>query len=241
MSLRTATWTRKPIAALGHEPYIRCGPGGLVVTREEWGGREDPLEEMVGHGGLFRRRGNQARLSHADIARAARGAKVLGRVRIARDVVDLGRWRTAQDAPAAIALEDLGTQRRRDPPQTLVIATSEDLGDPHLERLLDGRISLDPAIDNDRAPVVDELERLMADVRAVELGAVGEDDGSPAFDTVDDDRGGQVVESFGELRVGGVHLPSLARERDSSIAVSATDTMRGSCTSRAVPEAPGAS
>lgn len=35
-------------------------------------------------------------------------------------------------------------QLRLDPPQNLVIATCEDVGDPHLERLLDGRIWLDP-------------------------------------------------------------------------------------------------
>ena len=134
----------------------------------------------------------------------------------------------AQDAPVTIAFEDLGAQRRRDPPQKLVIATPEDLGDPHLERLLDGRISLDPTIGNDRASVVDELERLAADVSAVELRAVREDDGSPAFDAVDDWRRGHVIEDFGELRVGGVHLSSLGRPRASSIAARATDTTRGS-------------
>src|SRR5450759_4189256 len=58
------------------------------------------------------------------------------------------------------------------------------------------RISLNPAIGNDHTPVVDELERLVADVRAVELGAVGEDDGSAAFDAVDENRGGQVIEAW---------------------------------------------
>ncbi len=65
---------------------------------------------------------------------------------------------------------------------------------------------------------MDELERLVADVRAVELRAIREDDGVPAFDAVDDWRRSQVIEGLGEHRIGGVHLPSLARERNSSTA-----------------------
>jgi Protein of unknown function (DUF4236) len=39
--------------------------------------------------------------------------------------------------------------------------------------------------------------------------------------------GGKVIKGLGEFRVGGVHLPSLARERDGSTAVRPTDTTPG--------------
>src|SRR5664280_3000290 len=70
------------------------------------------------------------------------------------------------------------------------------------------RISLNPAIGNDHTPVVDELERLMADVGAVELGAVGEDDGSAAFDAVDENRGGQVIEAWASGTARSLSAPS---------------------------------
>jgi len=42
----------------------------------------------------------------------------------------------------------------------------------------------------------------VADVRAVERGAVGEDDGNAAFDAVDENRGGQVIEAWASFASG---------------------------------------